>query len=382
MTDSATTGLQLRSLIKDSGELELSLQQVSVAEPADDEVIIRVEAAPLNPSDFNLLFGAADMKSAKASGTAELPVVTAPVPAAAMPAMQGRLNQSMPVGNEGAGVVVKAGKAPEAQALLGKTVATFGGEMYAQYRCAKAAQCVALPADCTAADGAAIFVNPLTAFCMVDVMRKEGHKAIVHTVAASSLGQMLIKLCQKENVNLVNIVRSQAQVDLLKEMGAEWVCNSSSPTFIQDLTQAIAATGATLVFDPIGGGDLLTQVMAIMEQSLIKSEPYSRYGSATRKQAYIYGVLDRSSPTTIRLNFGLAFGIGGWLLTHYMQTLSASERAQMQAYVLANLKTVFAGQYTREVSLAEALHLDAIAVYAQRATGGKYLINPAKALSA
>ena len=381
MTDSATTGLQLRSLIKDSGELELSLQQISVAEPAVDEVIIQVEAAPLNPSDFNLLFGAADMKTARASGTAEFPVVTATVPAAAMPAMKGRLNQSMPVGNEGAGVVVKAGKSPEAQALLGKTVATFGGEMYSQYRCAKAAQCVALPADCTAADGAAIFVNPLTAVCMTDVMRKEGHKALVHTVAASNLGQMLIKLCQKEKISLVNIVRSQAQVDLLKEMGAEWICNSSSPNFIQDLAQAIAATGATLVFDPIGGGDLLTQVMAIMEQSLIQSEPYSRYGSATRKQAYIYGVLDRS-PTTIRLNFGLAFGIGGWLLTHYMQTLSASERAQMQAYVLANLKTVFTGHYTRVVSLVEALHLDEIAAYSQRATGGKYLINPSKGLPA
>ena len=381
MTDSATTGLQLRSLIKDSGELELSLQQISVAEPAVDEVIIQVEAAPLNPSDFNLLFGAADMKTARTSGTAEFPVVTATVPAAAMPAMQGRLNQSMPVGNEGAGVVVKAGKSPEAQALLGKTVATFGGEMYSHYRCAKAAQCGALPADCTAADGAAIFVNPLTAVCMTDVMRKEGHKALVHTVAASNLGQMLIKLCQKEKISLVNIVRSQAQVDLLKEMGAEWICNSSSPNFIQDLAQAIAATGATLVFDPIGGGDLLTQVMAIMEQSLIQSEPYSRYGSATRKQAYIYGVLDRS-PTTIRLNFGLAFGIGGWLLTHYMQTLSASERAQMQAYVLANLKTVFTGHYTRVVSLVEALHLDEIAAYSQRATGGKYLINPSKGLPA
>ena len=216
---------------------------------------------------------------------------------------------------------------------------------------------------------------------MTDVMRKEGHKALVHTVAASNLGQMLIKLCQKEKISLVNIVRSQAQVDLLKEMGAEWICNSSSPNFIQDLAQAIAATGATLVFDPIGGGDLLTQVMAIMEQSLIQSEPYSRYGSATRKQAYIYGVLDRS-PTTIRLNFGLAFGIGGWLLTHYMQTLSASERAQMQAYVLANLKTVFTGHYTRVVSLVEALHLDEIAAYSQRATGGKYLINPSKGLPA
>jgi NADPH2:quinone reductase len=381
MTHPATTGLQLHSLIKESGELELSLRQVPVTEPAVDEVIIRVEAAPLNPSDFNLLFGAADMKTAKSSGTTEFPVVTAPVPAMAMPMMKGRLNQSLPVGNEGAGVVIRAGASAEAQALLGKTVATFGGEMYSQYRAAKAAQCVALPADCTALDGAAMFVNPLTALCMVDVMRKEGHKAIVHTVAASNLGQMLVKLCQKENISLVNIVRSQSQHDLLKAMGAQWVCNSASPQFLQELTNAIEATGATLVFDPIGGGDLLTQIMAVMERSLVQSEPYSRYGSATRKQAYIYGLLDRS-PTTIRLNFGLAFGIGGWLLTHYMQTLSASERLQMQARVLTDLKTVFACHYTKVVSLAEALHLEEIAIYSQRTTGGKYLINPSKGLLA
>lgn len=381
MRHPATTGLQLHSLIKDDGELELSLRQIPVAEPAVDEVIIRVEAAPLNPSDFNLLFGAADMTTAKPSGTTEFPVVTATVPAMAMPAMQGRLNQSLPVGNEGAGVVVKAGASAEAQALVGKTVATFGGEMYSQYRCAKAAQCVELPADCTAADGAAMFVNPLTALSMVDVMRKEGHKALVHTVAASNLGQMLIKLCQKENISLVNIVRSQSQHDLLKEMGAQWVCNSASPHFLQELTNAIEATGATLVFDPIGGGDLLTQILAVMEKSLIQAEPYSRYGSATRKQAYIYGVLDRS-PTTIRLNFGLAFGINGWLLTHYLQTLSASERLQMQSRVLADLKTVFACHYTKVVSLAEALHLDEIAIYCQRATGGKYRINPSAGLSA
>lgn len=381
MTHPATTGLQLHSLIKDSGELELSLRQIPVAEPAEDEVIIRVEAAPLNPSDFGLLFGAADMTTAKTSGTAEFPLVTATVPATAMPAMQGRLNQSMLVGNEGAGVVVKAGASAEAQALLGKTVATFGGAMYAQYRCANAAQCVALPDDCTAADGAAMFVNPLTALCMVDVMRKEGHKAIVHTVAASNLGQMLLKLCQKENISLVNIVRSQSQHDLLKEMGATWVCNSASPDFLQELRNAIEATGATLVFDAIGGGDLLTQIMAVMEKSLAQSEPYSRYGSSMRKQAYIYGVLDRS-PTTIRLNFGFAFGISGWLLTHYLQTLSTSERLQMQARVLSDLKTVFACHYTKVVSLAEALHLDEIAIYCQRATGGKYLINPSSGLSA
>jgi NADPH:quinone reductase len=372
----ANTGLELRSLVKDSGELELSLLRVPVAEPASDEVIIRVEATPLNPSDLGLLFGAADLATARASGTADEPIVTATIPGAAMASMRGRLNESMPVGNEGAGVVVKAGSSPAAQALLGKSAATFGGGMYTQYRCAKAAQCVALPDGCSAADGAAIFVNPLTALCMVDTMRKEGHTALVHTVAASNLGQMLTRLCRKEDIGLVNIVRSKAQQDLLLGMGAKWVCNSSAPTFARDLTDAIAATGATLAFDPIGGGELVSQILTIMEAVLNQSATrYSRYGSATHKQVYIYGVLDRG-PTTLKLNFGLAFGIGGWLLSHYLQKLDAKERAQMQADVLADLKTTFACHYTREVSLAEALHLDEIAVYSRRATGGKYLINP------
>jgi NADPH2:quinone reductase len=376
----ASTGLQLRSLIKDSGELELSLARVPVEEPAADEVIIRVEAAPLNPSDLGLLFGAADLTTARASGSAECPVVTAAIPAAAMPAMQGRLNESMTVGNEGAGRVVKAGASPEAQALLGKTVATFGGGMYAQFRCAKAAQCVALPEGCSAADGAAIFVNPLTALSMVDVMRKEGHKALVHTVAASNLGQMLVRLCQKEDIGLVNIVRSKEQQDLLLGMGARWVCNSAAPTFQQDLIDAINATGATLAFDAIGGGDLASRILAIMESMLNRSAgTYSRYGSSTHKQVYIYGVLDRA-PTVFKLNFGLAFGIGGWLLTHHLQKLHPGERAQMQSRVLEDLKTTFACHYNREVSLAEALHLDNIAVYSKRSTGGKYLINPSRNL--
>jgi NADPH:quinone reductase-like Zn-dependent oxidoreductase len=374
----ATHGLQLRSLVKSSGELELSLRRVAIAEPADDEVIIRVEATPINPSDLGLLFAAADLTTAAASGSADDPIVTATIPEGAMRAMKGRLDDSMLVGNEGAGVVVRAGASPAAQSLLGKTVATFGGGMYVQYRCAKAAQCVPLPPDCSAAEGAAIFVNPLTALCMVDVMRREGHTALVHTAAASNLGQMLQRLCLKEKIGLVNIVRNEAQADILRKLGATHVCNSTAPSFMNDLIQALVATGATLAFDAIGGGALVSQILTGMEAAITQSaKTYSRYGSATHKQVYIYGMLD-TGPTILKRSFGPAFGIGGWLLTNYLQKVGADSTAQLQARVLAELKTTFACQYTREVSLAEALQLEHIAAYSQRTTGGKYLINPAK----
>jgi NADPH2:quinone reductase len=295
-----------------------------------------------------------------------------------MRAMKGRLDDSMLVGNEGAGVVVRAGASPAAQSLLGKTVATFGGGMYVQYRCAKAAQCVPLPPDCSAAEGAAIFVNPLTALCMVDVMRREGHTALVHTAAASNLGQMLQRLCLKEKIGLVNIVRNEAQADILRKLGATHVCNSTAPSFMNDLIQALVATGATLAFDAIGGGALVSQILTGMEAAITQSaKTYSRYGSATHKQVYIYGMLD-TGPTILKRSFGPAFGIGGWLLTNYLQKVGADSTAQLQARVLAELKTTFACQYTREVSLAEALQLEHIAAYSQRTTGGKYLINPAK----
>src|ERR1051325_8461691 len=248
------TGLELRSLIKKSGELEISLANVPIPEPAADEVLVRVEASPINPSDLGLLVGAADMTTAKASGTADAPVITAKVPEGAMKAMAGRLDESMPVGNEGAGVVVKAGSSEAAQALLGKTVAMIGGAMYAQYRCMKAKDVLPLPEGPTPAEGASCFVNPLTSLGMVETMRREGHKALVHTAAASNLGQMLNKICLQDKVALVNIVRKQEQEDILRAIGATHVCNATSPAFMQQLTDALVATGATIAFDAIGGG--------------------------------------------------------------------------------------------------------------------------------
>jgi NADPH:quinone reductase-like Zn-dependent oxidoreductase len=375
----SNTGLQLRSLIRKSGELEVSLAEVAIAEPAADEVIVRVEATPINPSDLGLLFGAGDMANAKASGTAQQPVITAPVPEAAMRAMAGRLDESMPVGNEGAGTVVKTGSSDAAKALLGKTVAMIGGAMYAQFRTMKARDCLVLPAGATAADGASCFVNPLTSLGMVETMRREGHKALVHTAAASNLGQMLNKICIKDGVALVNIVRNAEQAALLRGIGAKYICDSAAPTFMEDLTQALVETGATLAFDAIGGGKLAGQILTCMEIAANKTaKVYSRYGSDVYKQVYIYGGLDMG-PTVLNRAFGMTWGIGGWLLFPFLQKIGPADGARLRQRVVDELKTTFASHYTRVISLQETLQLPNIAIYNKRATGEKFLINPNKA---
>ncbi|MBL0089274.1 MAG: zinc-binding dehydrogenase [Ideonella sp.] len=371
-----STALQLRSLIQSNGELQLSLATVPVPTPGEHEVLIRVEAAPLNPSDQGLLFGAADMATAQWSGTAELPVVTARVPAAAMKAMAGRMDQSMPVGNEGAGLVVAAGASPAAQALLGHRVAALGGAMYSQYRCVPVSACLALPADASAVDGASCFVNPLTALGMVETMKHEGHTALVHTAAASNLGQMLLRICLQDGVPLVNIVRKPEQAALLRSLGASHVCDQSSPNFTAELTDALVATGATLAFDATGGGRLAGQILACMEAALNrKAKEYSRYGSTTHKQVYLYGGLD-TSPTEFNRNFGMAWGMGGWLVFPYLQTLGPGATQALKARVAAELKTTFKSHYARQVSLAQALSLEMITAYGKRATGEKFLIVP------
>ena len=379
ISPTSRTGLQLRSLVKASGELELSLLSVDTPTPAPDEVVIRIEATPINPSDIGLLFGAADLGTLGLSGTPDSPVVNARIPDGLMKGMAGRLDQSLPVGNEGAGVVVAAGSSDGAQALLGKTVAVLGGAMYAQYRCVKAAQCLVLPEGTSPAEGASCFVNPLTSLGMVETMRREGHKALVHTAAASNLGQMLNKICLKDRIGLVNIVRKPAQVALLKAIGARHVCDASAPTFMQDLTQALVETGATIAFDATGGGRLAGQILTCMEAALARSATeYSRYGSTTHKQVYIYGGLD-TGPTEFVRNFGFSWGMGGWLLFQFIERIGADAAQAMRQRVAAELKTTFASSYTKEVSLAEALQLEHIAAYGQRTTGAKYLINPNKA---
>jgi NADPH:quinone reductase-like Zn-dependent oxidoreductase len=373
------TGLQLRSLIKKSGELELSLMKVPTPEPGADQVVVRVEATPINPSDLGLLTGAADLSTAKASGTKELPVVTAAVPEAGMRAMGGRLDESMPVGNEGAGVVVKTGSSDAAKALMGRTVSIIGGAMYSQYRTLRVNECLPLPEGTTPAEGASCFVNPLTALGMTETMRREGHKALVHTAAASNLGQMLNKICLKDGIGLVNIVRSKEQADILKKIGARHIVDSTAPSFMDDLTAALVETGATIAFDAIGGGRLAGQILTCMETAINKSaKVYSRYGSSVHKQVYIYGRLDMR-PTELAGNFGMIWGVSGWLLTPFLMKVGPETGMKLRQRVLDELKTTFASHYTKVVSLQEALDPANIAVYAKRSTGEKFLINPNKA---
>jgi NADPH:quinone reductase-like Zn-dependent oxidoreductase len=373
------TGLQLRSLIRKGGELEISLVDVLTPEPGPDEVVVRVEATPINPSDLGLLVGAADMSTAKASGSKEKPIVTATVPEAVMRAMAGRLDESMPVGNEGAGIVIKTGSSDAAKALMGRTVAMIGGAMYAQYRCLRVNECLPLPAGTTPAEGASCFVNPLTALGMTETMRREGHKALVHTAAASNLGQMLNKICIKDGIALVNIVRSEEQADILRKIGAKHVVDSTSAGFMDQLTQALVETGATIAFDAIGGGKLAGQILTGMEIAINKTaKVYSRYGSNVHKQIYIYGSLD-TRPTELNRAFGMTWSVGGWLLFPFLMKIGAADGQRLRQRVVDELKTTFASHYTKVISLQEALDLANIATYAKRATGEKFLINPNKA---
>jgi NADPH2:quinone reductase len=369
-------GLQLRTLVRADQVLEAFLETVAVPEPGPAEVLVRVEAAPVNPSDLGLLFAGADLAAAVVTGSAERPVLTAPIPDAAMRALAGRVGTPLPAGNEGAGTVIAAGSSAPAQALLGKAVAVAGGAMYSQYRLVNAAACLQLPDGTPAIDGASSFVNPMTVLGMVETMRMEGHTALVHTAAASNLGQMLSRLCIEEKIPLVNIVRKQADEERLRSAGNAYVCNSAAPDFAGQLTAALRETGATLAFDAVGGGSLAGRILTCMEAAVSEtSAGYSRYGSAVHKQVYIYGSLDRG-PTELARNYGMAWGIGGWLLTPFLQKIGPAEVARLRERVAAGLTTTFASSYAGQMSLAGALRPAAIAQYGRMATGAKYLIVP------
>jgi NADPH:quinone reductase len=368
--------LELRSLVTSQGTLELSLHEVPVPAPAANEVLVRVEASPINPSDLGVLIPGADMTTATVAGTPKRPVVTASLGAGALGGLSGRVDKSLPVGLEGAGTVVATGSSQAAEALLGKRVGIAGGGMYSQYRAVDAAACLVLPEGTTARDGASSFVNPLTALGMLETMRREGHSGLVHTAAASNLGQMLVKLCISDGVPLVNVVRKTEQEELLRSLGAVHVCNSSSPSFTTDLTEALKATSATLAFDATGGGTLASQILNAVEQAANSTAAeYSRYGSTVHKQVYIYGGLD-TGPTILNRNFGMAWGIGGWLLTAFLQNAGAETIGRLRARVAAELTTTFASTYTQEVSLAGMLKPDAFSAYVKRATGEKFLVTP------
>jgi NADPH:quinone reductase-like Zn-dependent oxidoreductase len=367
--------LELRSLVTSDGALELSLHEVPVPTPGANEVLVRVEASPINPSDLGLLVASADMTTATVSGTPERPIVTASLGEASLGALSARLDKSLPVGNEGAGTVVAAGASPAAQALIGRSVAIAGGAMYSQYRAVDPSACLVLPEGATAREGASSFVNPMTALGMTETMRREGHSGLVHTAAASNLGQMLVRLCQKDGIPLVNVVRRPEQEKLLRSLGAAYVLNSASPSFGTDLVEALRETSATLAFDATGGGTLASQILNGMEAANSTASEYSRYGSNVHKQLYIYGALD-TSPTVLTRNFGMAWGIGGWLLTSFFQSAGAETFGRLRARVAAELTTTFASSYTREVSLTGMLNPNAFNEYVKQATGEKFLVTP------
>ena len=366
--------LQVRSKVDPDGSVEISLVDVPTPAPKEDEVVVRVDAAPLNPSDLNVLLGRADLATLQGSATA----VKGRVIEGAVAHLGARLGKPLPVGNEGAGLVIATGNAPAAQALLGKIVGIYGGATYAEERCVAAAQCLLLPEGTSAAEGASNFVNPMTALAMLETMRREGHTAIVHTAAASNLGRMMIKLCSKDGVPLVNVVRKPEHVAALRALGAVHVCDSSAASFDEDLRAAIVATKATLAFDAIGGGELASRILTAMELAAnAGAERYSPYGSTTHKQLYLYGALDRG-PTMLTRNYGMSWSIGGWLVSNALAKSPPEIYPRLRARVASELKTTFASEYTAELSLRELIDPTIMRRYARQATGEKFLLVPSK----
>jgi NADPH:quinone reductase-like Zn-dependent oxidoreductase len=297
------------------------------------------------------------------------------VPHGRMASVQGRLGQSLAVGNEGAGTVVAAGKG--AAALVGKRVGMIGGAMYADYRRIKVRDVIPLPDGASAQDGAAMFVNPLTAQGFVETARMEGHKAIIHTAAASNLGQMLQKLCLADGIELINVVRSPQQAEILRGIGATHILNSKDEGFSESLVDAIAQTGATIAFDAIGGGTLGGEILAAMERAAVRtSAQYNRYGSTTFKQLYIYGMLDTSATIIERGALGFHWGIGGWLLFPFLQKAGEAVAQRLRQRVVDELTTTFASRYTRVIGLADVLDQEVMRAYERKATGEKFLIDP------
>ena len=371
---------EIRSEITSEGKLNLSIVTLDVPTPSDDEVLIKVEASPINPSDLGLLISfAADLDSISSQGSGDDTVTTMGIHPGLMQSMKPRIDKSMKVGNEGGGVIVDAGK--NAKDLIGKTVGVAGGAMYSQYRCLPAMSCLVMNEGTTSAEAASSFVNPLTALGFTETMKLENHSALVHTAAASNLGQMLVKICLADDIPLVNIVRKEEHVELLKNLGAKYICNTSDENFMKNLIDCLVETGATLGFDATGGGNegkLAGQILSAMEVAANKNATeYSRYGSDTYKQVYIYGGLD-PTPTVLNRSFGLSWGLGGWLLTPFIGRVGTEKFQEMRDRVAREITTTFASSYTKEVSLEEMLEPDAIKTYAKQATGTKYLVTPHK----
>ena len=365
--------LQMQSCVHENATVECALVEITIPDPKPDEVVVAVEAAPINPSDLGLMFGAADLSTVQEVERNGQPALLLDVPAAAMRAMAPRVGHWMGVGNEGSGRVIAAGDGEAAQALLGQRVGMFGGEMYAAYRCLPAAQCIAFPDTISAEQAASCFVNPMTALGFLETRDMESHGAMVHTAAASNLGQMLVRLCQADKIPLVNIVRSEAQVTLLRDMGAEWVLKTQSEQFMPELIKALKATGATVAFDAIGGGRLVNRILTAMEIAAAQTGPWSRYGSEEVKQAYIYGQLDMSA-TELTRGYGWVWSVSGWLLTPFMNRAGPDRVARMRKRVVDEIDSTFLSHYSSRLSLQASLSATAVADYGARKTGQKTLL--------
>ncbi|MFM5918439.1 MAG: zinc-binding dehydrogenase [Novosphingobium sp.] len=365
----AFTGKQLTTQLDADGTLTLQLNDKTWEDPKPGQVLIKVEATPINPSDLGLLFASADTDNAEYSPGK----VVARMPENATRAMKARHGMAMPAGNEAAGTVVAAGEG--AESLMGKRVACVPGTAYASYAYADAAICMPVGDDVTPAQAASSFVNPMTALGFVETMKLEGFTGIVHAAAASNLGQMLVKICQEDNVPLVNIVRSEEQVKILKDLGATHVLNMTDADFMPKLIDAIAETKAMIGFDPIGGGTLAGQILTAMEAAASRGAAFSRYGSSEAKKVYIYGALDLG-PTILNRAFGLTWDLAGWLLTPFMAKAGMEVVGRMRARVAKDLTTTFASHYKAEVSLEGMLTKEAVSEYNARRTGEKYLVVP------
>lgn len=367
---------QLFTTVTDDGRLVLSIEPYAVPDLAEHQVVVRMEAVPINPSDLGLLTAPANMATVRSESIDGHPALVADVDAAMRPFFAGRAGKKMAAGNEGAGTVVAAGSSDAAQALLGKTVSIVGGEMYRTHRVMPAMMCVPLPDGAAAKEGASLFVNPMTVQGFLNTMRMEGHTGIVHSAAASNLGQMLAKLCLKEGVPLVAIVRNDAQKKILTDIGLSHVIDSSKDDFMSQLIDALAETGATLGFDAIGGGKMASYMLTAMEKAAAKrGAEFSVYGSTVNKQVYIYGRLD-TSETILGGGLGLYWGVGGWLLTPHLEKVGMERMMEMRAYTVAERNGIFASDYTREISLSGMIDPETAKAYERKATGEKFLVNP------
>ena len=366
-----TTGKQLFTTLESDGTLTLQIEDVTFPEPKDNQVLVKMEAAPINPSDLAILTGAADFENAEYSPGK----VVAKMPEPFNSGSKARHGKKLPAGNEGAGTVVATGDGDAAKALMGQRVACVPGNAFSQYAIADAKMCLPL-GDHSAEAGASSFVNPMTALGFAENAKMEGQGAILHTVGASNLGQMLNRICLEDGLGLVNIVRKDDQAELLKSQGATHIVNSSGDDFMGQLRSAIEDTGAFFGFDPIGGGKMVDSCFKAMEQVAVANmTEYSRYGSNQAKRMFIYGRLD-VSPTTLTPSYGFGWTLSGWLLFPFLQQAGQETMGRMRKRVLDNLTTTFASNYKAKVDLEAMLTKDAILDYREMKTGQKYLVTP------